>query len=72
MKNFLYDFVDIIKNCNYDNTYKMAWAKSLVELAMLSDEASLEDEVTITLETISECFLKYYYNHTVFFNLIQE
>ena len=71
MSNFLYDFVDIIKNCSYDNTYKMAWAKSLIELSIMKDYDEQDDEVVITLEEIAECFIKYYYNHTVFFNLIQ-
>lgn len=67
---FLYDFVDVIKNCSYSNTYKMAWAKSLLEIA-LEDEWHTHHPITISLETMAENILKYYWNHTYFFNLIQ-
>lgn len=30
--NFYKRFAKIVRECNYDNTYKMAWAKSLVEI----------------------------------------
>ena len=67
---FLYDFVDVIKNCSYSNTYKMAWAKSLLEIA-LEDEWHTHHPITISLETMAKNILKYYWNHTYFFNLIQ-
>jgi len=31
MSEFLDDFKHIIRKASYDNTYKMAWAKTLVE-----------------------------------------
>lgn len=71
MGDYLRDFVNIIKNANYSNTYKMAWAKSLVELALEKDESTLENSVEIHLEEIAKKFIKYYYNHTIFFNLEQ-
>lgn len=62
-------FKRIIKESNYDNTYKMAWARSLVEL---SCELELNtDSVVITLEQIAEKYIKYYWNQTIFFNLMQ-
>lgn len=62
-------FKQIIKECNYDNTYKMAWAKSLVEL---SGECDLSQKIIeIRLYKISEKFLKYYWNQTIFFDLRQ-
>jgi hypothetical protein len=69
MNNFLDDFKEIIRNCDYDNTYKMAWAKALVEIAIESDETS--NSVSISLKEISAKFIKYYWNQTIFFNLIQ-
>ena len=70
MKNSFYCiFKRIIRECNYDNTYKMAWAKSLVELAL---ENKKKDEVIeIELNLIAEKFIKYYWNQTIFFDLIQ-
>lgn len=70
MQNEKYQvFKKIIRECNYDNTYKMAWAKALVEL---SGEVEItEKSVTITLLQIAEKYLKYYWNQTIFFDLIQ-
>lgn len=62
-------FKKIIRECNYDNTYKMAWAKALVEL---SGEVEItEESIVISLTQIAEKYLKYYWNQTIFFDLIQ-
>ena len=52
-----------------DNTYKMAWAKSIVEIC---SNASLDSEfLNITLSDIASKYIKYYWNQTIFFDLIQ-
>ena len=62
-------FTKIIRQCNYENTYKMAWAKSLVEIC---STYSLEGEtLVITLKDIAYKFFKYYWNQTIFFDLVQ-
>lgn len=67
--NFYNIFKRIVRECNYDNTYKMAWAKSLVELSL---EIEYENEVVkIKLEDIAQKYIKYYWNQTIFFDLIQ-
>ena len=67
--NFYNRFTKIIRECNYDNTYKMAWAKSLVEIcSSLNSNGSV---IEITLSDIGHKFLKYYWNHTIFFDLVQ-
>lgn len=63
------DFKQIIREFSYDNTYKVAWAKALVELS--SELPIVGDEVEITLEQIARKYLKYYWNQTIFFDLIQ-
>lgn len=63
------EFKQIIREFSYDNTYKVAWAKALVELS--SELPIAGDEVEITLEQIARKYLKYYWNQTVFFDLIQ-
>lgn len=68
---FLDCWYDIIRNCNYDNTYKMAWAKAIVEISMEADYSTSQEEYEITLESIACKIIKYYWNHTIFFNLIQ-
>lgn len=67
--NFYKRFTKIVRECNYDNTYKMAWGKSLVEIC---SSAPLQDmEIKITLKEIAHKFLKYYWNQTIFFDLVQ-
>lgn len=69
MINKLDLFKQIVREGNYDNTYKMAWARSLVEIA---SEVSLDgDSEIITLKQIAEKFIKYYWDQTIFFDLIQ-
>ena len=46
--NFLLKFKKIIRECNYDNTYKMAMAKSLVEISLENTQNGL---VQISLST---------------------
>lgn len=67
--NFYNIFKRIIRECNYDNTYKMAWAKALVELAI--EGVYENDIVEIKLEDIAKKYIKYYWNQTIFFDLIQ-
>ena len=67
--NFYKRFTKIIRECNYDNTYKMAWAKALVEIC--SNKNSNEENISISLTEIAHKFLKYYWNQTIYFDLIQ-
>jgi len=69
MNDKLTKFKKVIRSANYDNTYKMAWAKSLVEIASL--HSNFDTEVVIEFDEISKCFFKYYWNQTIFFNLVQ-
>lgn len=69
MNNNYESFREIIKNCDYDNTYKMAWGKSLIEMSLELDLS--KDKVTIRLEDIAEKYIKYYWNQIIFFDLKQ-
>ena len=62
-------FKQIIRESNYDNTYKMAWSKSLVEL---STQLNLDKNfIIISFEDIAKKYVKYYWNQTIFFDLKQ-
>ena len=63
------DFKQIVREFSYDNTYKAAWAKALVELS--SELPIVGEEVEITLEQIARKYIKYYWNQTIFFDLVQ-
>ena len=62
-------FKQIIRESNYDNTYKMAWAKSLVELSTQIDLN--KDCIKISFNDIAKKYIKYYWNQTIFFDLKQ-
>jgi hypothetical protein len=70
------DFIDkwfyIIRNCSFDNTYKMAWAKAITEISLEVEYSSNpKDFIEITLKGISEKVIRYYWEQTIFFDLQQ-
>lgn len=70
---FLDNWLNIVRNCSVSNTYKMAWAKAITEIALEMDYSHRPNDawIEITLEQISLKVLSYYWDHTIFFNLIQ-
>ena len=72
MNQYLNDWSNLIINCNFDNTYKMGWAKSIVEII---SEINLEEIDDVGLEidfhNIANKMLQYYWNQTIYFNLFQ-
>lgn len=69
--DFLSNWLNLIRNCNVDNTYKMAWAKAITEISLEIDYDNESEYVEITLEQIAKKVLKYYWEQTIYFNLIQ-
>ncbi|MCR5461613.1 MAG: HNH endonuclease [bacterium] len=70
MSAFLDDFKLVIRQCDYSNTYKMAWSKAIVELSgQFKNETS--DYTVIELNDIATKMFKYYWDQTIYFNLFQ-
>lgn len=67
---YLNNFRKAITQGKGENTYKMAWAKSIVELSLQVPD-STKGEINLPLEEISKCFIKYYFDHEIFFSLKQ-
>ncbi len=65
---FLKDFEKVIRECSYSNTYKMAWAKAIVES---SSDIGEEDTITLSILSIATKMFKYYWDQTIYFNLFQ-
>jgi 5-methylcytosine-specific restriction endonuclease McrA len=66
----LADLKRIIREASYDNSYKMAWAKAIVEKCVfLRDKAEINN--VFSLRDIASLMIKYYWNQTIFFHLIQ-
>lgn len=70
MDDYIRAWTEIIAHCQFDNTYKMAWAKSLLELSVFAEEFG-ESPVTFLFADIAALCLKHYWNQTIYFDLIQ-
>jgi hypothetical protein len=70
MSKMLADFKKVLRECDYSNTYKMAWAKALVESSNMY-LYSLSDTIEISLYDIGTKMFKYYWDQTIYFNLYQ-
>ena len=58
-------FYGIILRSNITNTYKMAWARALVDISCDLDNLDENDVlITVELKRIAERFLNYYWNHS--------
>lgn len=69
MNDYLEKWLYVIDGMRNDNSYKLAWGRSLIELCH-SNECSGE-KIIFTFDQISENFLKYYWNQTYFFRFYQ-
>jgi hypothetical protein len=66
MDVFIKEFLNLIRNCSVDNTYKMAWARAITELSSQKRKSN-----SIHLDEIAKKMFKYYWNQTIYFDLIQ-
>ena len=64
MNNELIQFMRIIKNSRCDNTYKMAWARAIVELCEEDPKRAI-----ISLNEIAFKMVGYYWNQVFFFGM---
>lgn len=69
---YINDWLKVIENMNNDNTYKLAWGRALLEVIYKKD-IGMEDlqEISLPLEDIAKCMIKYYWNQLFFFKLKQ-
>lgn len=71
MNPYIKTWNNIIINGSFDNTYKMAWAKAIVELSLAHKASNTDKPVIFDFSQIAELFIKYYWNQTIYFDLIQ-
>jgi 5-methylcytosine-specific restriction endonuclease McrA len=65
MEAYIQQWYDVIEKMKNTNTYKLVWAKSILDLLIKTETK------VITFSDISETILKYYWNQIYFFNLKQ-
>jgi hypothetical protein len=63
------DFHRGIRDGKNENTYKLAWARAILEVA--ASYKGAEEARTITLDELSERIFGYYWDHTIYFDLYQ-
>jgi len=66
LNSYISDLISVIANGRMDNTYKMAWARAIVELCVLHP-----DRQEFHFDELSMLIFKYYWNQSIFFNLQQ-
>ncbi len=66
MNKTLSDWFYVIRNCSVVGTYKMAWAKAIVECCLEKQQLDV-----LSFNDISPKIFKYYWNQTIFFDLQQ-
>ena len=66
MNPYIQEFTEIIRNGSMENTYKMSWARALVELCVKDPQKHL-----IEFKDIGKLMFQYYWDQTIFFNLEQ-
>ena len=66
MEKYISDLIAAISHTKLENTYKMGWARALVELCL-----QCPDRHEFHLDEFSPLVFEYYWNQTIFFNLQQ-
>jgi len=65
MDGYIKELTNIISNGSMENTYKMSWIRSIVEIC------EKQQKRTIHFDELSPLIFKYYWNQSIFFNLQQ-
>jgi len=68
ISNYIQHWLDVIENMNNENTYKLAWGRSILETI---GETEINDDIIISYNELSKKIIKYYWNQLYFFNLTQ-
>jgi len=67
MNDYIKDLSYIISNCEMDNTYKMSWIRSIVEIC----DTNPNPKQLVHFDEVSPLIFKYYWNQSIFFDLEQ-
>lgn len=70
-QQFLSLWLDLVRKSPVHNTYAVAWAKAITEIASEKNQSNENGEVEILLSRAAVKMVEYYWNQTIFFNLQQ-
>ncbi len=68
---YIEDWLNIIETMSNQNTYKLAWGRSIIEYVSLNEIDNNKEYFEYKLVDAAEIVLKYYWNQIFFFNLKQ-
>lgn len=68
---YISDWLNIIETMSNQNTYKLAWGRSIIEYVYLHDIDINKEYFEFKIIDSAELVLKYYWNQIFFFNLKQ-
>lgn len=71
MEPIVNKWFSIIENMSNSNTYKLAWGRGILEICQFQEYDLIDDKISISFEQIAKKMLKYYWNQTYYFNLLQ-
>lgn len=70
-QEFLSLWLDIVRRSPVHNTYAVAWAKAITEIASKKNHNDESGQVEIPISRIAVKMINFYWNQTIFFNLLQ-
>lgn len=68
ISKYIQDWLDVIENMDNDNTYKLVWGRSILEVL---NEKNDPNYLCIHFDELSTKIIKYYWNQIYFFKLTQ-
>ncbi len=72
MDKYISDWLRIIEEMKNDNTYKVAWGRAILECVYINQYEIVDGNLVILKQSdIVNKMIKYYWNQTYFFKLIQ-
>jgi len=71
METYIREWFEIIENMKNSNTYKLAWGRSILDIAISGGYSIDNNQAVFQVSLIAEKMIKYYWDQTYYFNLKQ-
>lgn len=71
METYIREWFEIIENMKNSNTYKLAWGRSILDIAISGGYIIVNNQAVFQVSLIAEKMIKYYWDQTYYFNLKQ-
>ena len=68
---YIREWIRVLENMHFDNTYKPAWARAILDCLHQNDFFIFQNRVQVTFDSIARRVIRYYWNQICFFDLKQ-